>query len=55
MSLIAEDMDDYENSNAVSECCHASILGEVVDDLGICSQCREWSGVVWVHEEEEEE
>jgi len=54
MSLIEQMDEDYENPNALSECCHAPILGEVIDDLGICSQCREWAGAIRVQEEEDD-
>jgi hypothetical protein len=36
---------EYINDAYISECCGASIIGDVIDDLGICAQCREWSGV----------
>ena len=48
------DYDEFPiNDNVHSECCGASIWGEVVDDLGICSRCKEWSGVVRIAAEEE--
>ena len=39
--------EDYEylNEDYLSECCGAPILGEIVDDIGRCSQCQEWSGI----------
>jgi hypothetical protein len=37
--------DEYINDNFISDCCGAPIVGEIIDDLGICSQCNEWSGV----------
>lgn len=38
---------DYINDAYISECCGASIVGEVTGNppIGICSQCNEWAGV----------
>ena len=41
------------NYNFYSECCGAPIYGEIIDDLGICSRCKEWSGVIQEAPEEE--
>ena len=32
------DLDSY------SECCSAISAVEIIDDMGLCSQCGEWSG-----------
>lgn len=46
----AEDHDDDQldeiNEDYLSECCEAPILGQpITTDLGLCSRCREWSGI----------
>lgn len=41
-----DETDEELNENFISECCGEPILGEIVDDLGICSRCHEWSGVI---------
>ena len=39
--------DDIDvNENFYSECCGAPVMGQIIDDLAICSQCKEWCGVV---------
>jgi hypothetical protein len=30
----------------LSECCGAPIYGEIFDNIGLCSQCKEWSGII---------
>ena len=41
----------------LSECCGASISSEILDEgkdaVGMCSACKEWSGI-WDDEEEED-
>jgi hypothetical protein len=50
-----EDNDEFAVSvNAFSECCGAPIYGEIIDELGICSRCKEWSGVVREEDENNE-
>lgn len=49
-----DEMDEFSlNSGYLSECCSASIYGEVIDGIGICSQCKEWAGVIKDPESEE--
>ena len=52
-----EDNDDEfsVNDNVYSECCGSSIYGEIIDDLGICSKCKEWTGVIRRNTEEDAE
>jgi hypothetical protein len=33
----------YPNEEMLSECCDATSVGEIVDGLGMCSKCKEWS------------
>jgi predicted anti-sigma-YlaC factor YlaD len=33
----------YPDHNKLSNCCGAVSLTEIVDDLGMCSKCREWA------------
>ncbi len=30
----------------LSICCSAPVDGEVIDDNGICSRCKDWAGFV---------
>jgi len=51
------EFDELEvNSRFLSECCGAPIYGEICGDrlnqIGICSHCKEWSGVVKAEEKE---
>lgn len=53
---INNDYDDLVlNEDFHSECCKAPIMGEIIDDLAICSQCREWCGVIQEAPSAEEE
>lgn len=42
----------------VSSCCSAQMIPDTGEcnetPVGICSQCRDWAGFVWVDEEGEE-
>lgn len=33
----------YSDFNMLSECCEAPATGEIIDGLGVCSKCKEWS------------
>ena len=50
MTVSLEDF--YHSDGRVSECCGMPALGEIVNNTGICSQCREWTGF---EEREEDE
>lgn len=57
MSRNIEEFDEFDvNSGFTSECCGAPIYGEICGDppneVGICSHCKEWSGVRQEPEEE---
>jgi len=46
MSNNINEFDEFDiNSGYLSECCGAPIFGEITGGIGICSQCKEWSGV----------
>jgi len=34
-----------EDFEQMSECCGSYFVTEVVDDLGMCAACKEWSSV----------
>ena len=47
-----DEPDEFDlNIRFTSECCGAYILGEVTGTIGLCSRCKEWSGVVEEPEE----
>ena len=49
-----EEYDEFAiNTGYLSECCNAPIYGEITEGFGICSQCKEWSGVIRNREEDE--
>ena len=43
-----------EDFEEMSECCGSHFITEVVDDLGICAACKEWSSVYKEDENETE-
>lgn len=45
MRIDDEDEYLYTNDQFITECCGAPVLGEIIDDVGMCSRCHEWSGV----------
>lgn len=46
---------DYVNDEFISECCGSAISGDVIDGIGLCSHCGEWSGAVPERRTEEDE
>lgn len=59
--MIDYDEDDFDdnisvNSSIISECCGEPIYGEICgehpNEIGICSRCKEWSGVVTEEDDE---
>ena len=41
------------SSECNSECCDAPLLN-FANDLGICSSCKDWAGIIEQDEEEDE-
>lgn len=42
---------DVEDLEPVSDCCDAPMTGAMID-LSICPQCKEWTEVVYIADEE---
>ena len=37
------DIYDFVIGSGESNCCGAPSIGEVIDGLGMCSECKEWA------------
>ncbi len=33
----------YTDQDKFSHCCNAISLVEIIDDLGLCAECKEWA------------
>ena len=40
------DASDWNESGSHSECCGASVINPADNEMGICSNCKEWCAIV---------